>query len=352
MTSTSEIGADRDNNFDALRLLGSILVIFGHAFVLQGRGDVVPAAFGLALHPLGVAIFFSISGYLVTGSRIRSSSLLRFATNRAARILPALAFVTILTVLIVGPLLSTLPVDRYFSSPGTWIYLLNLFPVLPQYELPGVFEDLPYPTAVNGSLWTLRVEFICYFGIAIAGFIPVIPRMVGMAAVGLAAAILAPLGLSFAGSDLSSTANVLVFFVVGALLRFVMRPSWLSPPVAIAALIAAAVAASMVPAITTVMVWIVVPYAVVTLGLIRTPVIRRAARFGDLSYGVYLWAFPAQQALLTLAPQIGVLPGAIVVTVISAACAFVSWHLIEAPALRYKERLPWMARRTSAPAPA
>jgi len=38
----------------------------------------------------------------------------------------------------------------------------------PIYTLPGVFETNPWPT-VEGSIWTLVYEVVCYLGILIAG---------------------------------------------------------------------------------------------------------------------------------------------------------------------------------------
>lgn len=350
MTETPpRAAAARTNDFDALRLLGAVLVIVGHAYILVGDPAGVPEAFGIQLHPLGVAIFFAISGYLIMGSWMRRPELGVYVTSRAARILPALAVVTIVTVLVVGPVFTVLSLGEYATAPGTWLYLVNVFPVLPQYQLPGVFEQLPFPGVVNGSIWTLRAEFLCYVAVVLVGLLPARVRPVVIAVVTIAAGILAPLGLRVADSDLSTTAEVLVYFGVGAFLRAAVPRSALRGDAALVALVAWGVLAWLLPELAHPLSWVLLPYVVLSIGLTSTPVVRRAARFGDLSYGVYLWAFPVQQALLHLAPGTGAIASVLVVTPISALLALASWHLVEKRAMIAKDRLPWMRRRVSAP---
>ncbi|MET0304009.1 MAG: acyltransferase family protein, partial [Microbacteriaceae bacterium] len=267
-----------------------------------------------------------------------------YVTSRAARILPALAVVTVLTVLVIGPIFTALPLGAYASSPTTWAYLVNMFPVLPQYELPGVFGGLPYPDVVNGSIWTLRAEFLCYLAVVLVGLFPprLRPWLIGAAAV--AAAIVAPMGLRLAGSDVSTTAEVLIYFAVGALLRAVVPRRALRADAALIVAVAWALVTWLVPAIAHPVSWVLLPYVVISIGMASTPVVRRAARFGDLSYGVYLWAFPTQQALLVLVPGLGAWESIAIVTPISALLALGSWHLVEKRAMTAKDRLPWMRR--------
>ena len=80
---------------------------------------------------------------------------------RAKRIFPFLWMVIILSVFILGPILTDLPLNAYFTNHVTWLYLLNgLF--IPVHNLPGVFENCITMSTVNGALWTLSVEAICY----------------------------------------------------------------------------------------------------------------------------------------------------------------------------------------------
>jgi peptidoglycan/LPS O-acetylase OafA/YrhL len=105
------------NNFDLLRLLAAILVIFAHSFDLLKRPEpltsIVPAGWGY----VGVLIFFSISGFLVSRSWVRDPQLISFAVKRALRIMPALVVALILSAVVLGPLVTTERPERILPTP-------------------------------------------------------------------------------------------------------------------------------------------------------------------------------------------------------------------------------------------
>ena len=82
-----------------------------------------------------------------------------------------------------------------------------------------------------------------------------------------------------------------------------------------------------------------VPYCVLVIGLASTPYVHRAARFGDFSYGLYLYAFPVQQLVIHWWGVKGVLSNLLIVLALTLVCAVASWYLIERPALALKERI-------------
>src|SRR5581483_536908 len=147
------------NIFDFVRLIGAALVIYGHAFVLTGSAP--PAFLGNGVHTIGVKIFFVVSGYLVAQSWLRDRNLVRFVCRRVLRIFPALAAVVLLTVAVLGPVMTSLPLAAYFSAPAVPLYLRNILLYI-NYGLPGVFLHNTYPSAVNGSLWSLPAEVSLY----------------------------------------------------------------------------------------------------------------------------------------------------------------------------------------------
>ncbi|WP_084260425.1 acyltransferase family protein [Thiothrix lacustris] len=155
------------NNFTALRWLAASLVLYGHAFVFLGLPE--PSFMGwLPLGTLGVYIFFTISGYLVAQSWESDPHALRFLLRRALRIFPGLFICTILSVFILGGLLTKLSWSEYIGNPSSWDYFYNVLLYI-SYYLPGVFEKNHYPNAVNGSLWSLPVEFFMYLLLASLG---------------------------------------------------------------------------------------------------------------------------------------------------------------------------------------
>ncbi len=156
------------NSFDLLRLLAAAAVVFHHVAPLSGR----PAQrlFSTDFGELGVGVFFVISGYLVTASWRRTPRLWTFLKKRLLRIEPALVASLAVTALVLGAFATTLPPADYFRAPQVWLYVVRnalLYPVT--YELPGVFTHNPLPAVVNGSLWTLRLEFSFYLGVAALG---------------------------------------------------------------------------------------------------------------------------------------------------------------------------------------
>jgi len=155
------------NNLDALRLFAAMLVLVGHSYIFMGVTDPIFLA-AVPLGPLGVSIFFVISGYLVSESWDRDPDAVRFLARRALRIVPGLAVCIFLTAFLLGPALTTLPLSAYFKHPTVWDYLYNIGLYI-SYSLPGVFEKNRIAHSVNGSLWSLPVEFLLYLVVALVG---------------------------------------------------------------------------------------------------------------------------------------------------------------------------------------
>jgi len=325
----------RRNNFDAIRLLAALTVVVGHAWPLTGTAH-APEVGGIRIHHLAVFVFFATSGYLISQSWMRSPNVRRFLAARALRIFPALAILVVLTIAIVGPLATDEPLGAYASSPVTWGYLQNLT-LAAVYELPGVFTTNPIPV-VNGSLWTLGPEFICYLCVMLLGLAlarnPIVRSvLLTLLFVGV---WLSPLGRE----TLAPTA--MVFFGVGAVLASLDRtlPVW---PVVPAIAVWLGVHA-LVPDASLAIAWLVVPFVVIAAGATSTPLVNRAGRFGDFSYGIYLWAFPVQQLVVVFAPGLPLALDILIVASITTAIAAASWHLVEKRALALKPQAPKIAR--------
>ncbi|CUR58291.1 putative Sugar acetylase [metagenome] len=344
--------AHRSNNLDALRLIGALAVIFGHAYHIVGRPFENPVVAGYPVQTLGVVIFFAISGYLITASWSRTKNPVSYFAARSLRIFPALALVVLVCMFVIGPLVTVLPTGQYFDAPNFWSYLGNII-LRPQYELPGVWGDHPYPNAVNGSLWTLPAEFFCYLLVPLVFLFPKVARIpvIGLL---LAASVwysmTPPLESAVIWhSRISDNALMWVFFAAGAILRLLAeRGMKFRTDVAVGLLAVYLVIAGTLPQHTTKIAWIFLPYIVLTIGLASTPYVRRASRYGDLSYGLYLWAFPVQQLVIDLWGVQRMSVNLVVVTAITALLALVSWHVVEHPSLKLKDRV---VRRYARPRP-
>ncbi len=156
-----------NNNLNLIRLILASMVIVGHSPILNGGSnywaDPITYLFPFAASgPWAVNLFFFISGLVVTNSLINNRKPLQFIVARLFRIMPAFAFVVIVSAFIVGPIVSSFTFKQYFDSSTTYTYITENLLFQVYYNLPGVFATNFYKNAVNGSLWTLAYEMSCY----------------------------------------------------------------------------------------------------------------------------------------------------------------------------------------------
>jgi peptidoglycan/LPS O-acetylase OafA/YrhL len=337
-----DVSDSRDNNFDVLRLAAALLVLVSHSFALTQGSDPVADATGETLGTTGLAIFFAISGFLIARSFLLTTRVRDYAAKRALRLLPALWVVVLFTAFVIGPLYTTLSLGDYLTHPDVWWYVARSFFLdTVGGTLPGVFEHNVEPNAVNGSLWTLPVEAACYVMIAVLGALALLVRRWALPLIYVVLlAIISPvgaaksLGTTTTGAELTSAFLVVAIFVGGAMLyvnrdRIPLRWELILPPVLAWALLRNSEWVAVITAVT-------IPYAVLLLAY-RTPRgLRRLTAPGDVSYGLYLYAFPVQQSIVDSTG--GIAPGAMFALSlpITYALALGSWRLIELPALRRK----------------
>ncbi|GAA4788232.1 acyltransferase [Actinomycetospora chlora] len=318
----------RENAFDLLRLVGVVLVLVHHSWVLTGSTtNLFGTASGTDPGTLGVGIFFATSGYLVTGSWLADPSPWRFLARRALRLWPLLIVVVLGTAVVLGPLVTALPISTYLRDPATPGYVLNNVALWPlQWTLPGVLGG----AAVNGSIWSLPWEAMAYGAVVLLGSTTLLRRP---AAVYLLAAA-AVAHLLVVGPGPAYVEQALACFTLGMAAQHACRrwvPSWWVA-VGGAALWAATWGTTAASAGSVVF----IGSSAFVVALRAPACVRHPTGSWDLSYGMYLTAFPIQQlAVVGLgwrSPWLVLL----VALVGSAACAAVSWPLIERPALRHK----------------
>ena len=350
------IRVDRHNNFDALRLLAATSVILTHAFLLaEGTQDRDPLVV-LTLHQcptglVGVFVFFAISGFLVTQSWEQTRSLPRYLLKRWLRIYPGLAVCILVLAFAVGPAITTLSLRAYFADSGTHDFVVdNLLLQTETKYLPGVaFGPLTFNRVIDVPLWTLPLEVTLYGMVALLGLARLIrlPVLVILLAVGLASIwfekwIETNLALGFFGS----VAWMLSFFVAG-MLAYKLRDRGIFNDrlalLALVGLVASVPLQSFIPLFAVFGCYLAL-YLALHPGLPVLP----AARFGDLSYGLYIYGWPVQQTILYLYPGLSWWALFLVSMVVTAGVAFLSWHLVEKRALGLKPRST--ARMKPAPA--
>jgi len=193
--------------FDLLRLLLALAIFFSHSFFTsQGDDGSLWLSPARPLLMALVPMFFGLSGFLVTGSAMRTQSLRVFMTFRILRIVPALMTEVVLSAVILGALLTTLPLQDYYTSSEVHQYFGNIIGWI-RFALPGVFVDNPMPGLVNVNLWTLKPEFACYA--VMAGIIvTVLIRRTGIVATAVAVLLAARSSSTFPSISASATAAI------------------------------------------------------------------------------------------------------------------------------------------------
>jgi peptidoglycan/LPS O-acetylase OafA/YrhL len=244
------LSGTRYRNFDALRLIAAGAVIFSHSFAItEGSEDnewlVRLLGPGNILGIYGVFTFFAISGFLVTRSFHESRDLVSYLCKRCLRIFPGLILCAVLMAFLLGPLATALQPGGYLASRSPYSYLVKTVLLFDTSSrgLPGVaFSGNDYGTIVNGSLWSLGPEFLCYLGVIAFAFAG-LARPIGAAlalALGLwtqQAGLLGNFGFAFA----YFAAGMLIYYLMPrtqsrrwvdalALIVLVARPAAIPPP--------------------------------------------------------------------------------------------------------------------------
>ena len=329
----------RKNSLNLIRLVLASSVLLHHSWPLTGT----PNGWFFAGDYLGgwaVAGFFAISGYLITGSRW-ANRLGDYLVHRTARIMPAFLVCLLVMVAFFGPisyLVSKGSLSGYFSSATSPLNFLisNITLKMYNYDIAGSPFDVPYPGAWNGSLWTLYYEFLCYLILAFFGLFVIFKRSVWpiTAAFVLSVVVQANMGFfayhSHDNGDLISLFKLLPFFLGGATL-FVWKNR---------------IGLHWLPAIVSLGLWVSLSAAFPSWGGQASGFF--AAYFllwlsswlpqpawiarNDVSYGMYIYAFPVQQLFAIFgAYHWGVFWFTVATLIATVPLAVASWFWVEKP---------------------
>jgi peptidoglycan/LPS O-acetylase OafA/YrhL len=341
-----EVCEGRDNNLNLIRMVAALAVLVSHAWPLTlGPGTVQPLErlLGVPLGFLAVWVFFAVSGFLIARSFERQPTVGRWAMARILRLFPALAVVLVLTVTVLGPLVTELPLAAYLTRTETLTYVpRNLSLAFLQFDLPGVFRDQPYPGAINGSLWTLFHEVACYAGVLVLGLLGILRNRVAMAVL-LAGFLLAHHAVLQTGlgdlvpGKLRALMGLALPFAAGVGL-YVWRDRVRLHPAGVAALALLAWLGRETPFHPLLLV-LALSYGVFVLAHLPGAFLRRYNRLGDYSYGVYIYAFPMQQLMVHLFQPMDPLTNIALAVPATLGLAVLSWTWVEKPALDLNRRL-------------
>lgn len=348
MKRLSEVTVNKDNNFNLIRLIAAVAVLFGHCFPLATGTEAnlwIGYHLEISVGSIAVDIFFITSGFLVTGSLLSSKDTLTFIRARILRIYPALLVMLLLTITFVGTYFTKLQPVEYMTHPDVLRYLLKNGSLITGavFTLPGVFESNPYKGAVNGSLWTMPYEIWMYSVLALTWLALGATSQSRLRIFKLTIILLSLFSLTTYNSikpgDTSYYQLIKLFsmFFTGAAYYALQRRIILSQPAFW--LVAIALAASTLNKdVFHVIYSLTLAYLLICAAYIPSGRIRAFNRLGDYSYGVYIYAFPVQQSVAALFPGISVSGMLQISLFFTFVLAVLSWHFIEKPSLALKAR--------------
>jgi peptidoglycan/LPS O-acetylase OafA/YrhL len=347
-----------DNALGLIRLVLALAVLVSHTFPLGGFGH--DPGTGIThgqsnLGSLAVAGFFAISGYLITKSGM-SADVMQFLWRRVLRIFPAFFLVLLLSAFVLGPVIWTLDghaIADYFarSAASPWHYIASNWTLhVGAWGILDVFRySTPYglgaqASVFNGSTWTLSYEWACYLMVAVllaAGVLakarPVVVAVAAVIFAGQIVQLVSPGTMGAVFPPLGDPQFLLLAypFAIGSVFAVYSRSIPLTPRFGIAAgvvlawtLLNGGYAVIGVPAGVYFILWAgsAIPGRLRTIG-----------QKNDISYGVYLYAFPVQQTLAYFGLyKLGVIPMILGAAVIVLSLSWLSWRFLESKAMSLK----------------
>lgn len=337
------------NNFDFLRLVAALAVIFSHSFlVAQGHQKNEPLVVlthnQCPLGLVGVFIFFVISGYLVTDSFCRVPKAGGFVLRRAARIYPGLLVNGIFCALVLGPIVTSLPLAAYLADHGLRDFLVEYATLWPgPLALPGVlFADTTVGLLINGSFWTLRFEVYMYLTVLVLGLAHGLRLSISLTllAIGIAAIWWdQEHSLSWLG-DIRGWLWMLSHFAAGMVMYFLrgrIAFRWYYALVAVAGLVLISQIGHQF------ITFFALPCGYLTIYAATRywPRLDYARHVGDLSYGIYIYGWPCEEFVMWLSGGRAVWWQVFLGTLaLVLPLAWLSWHGVEKRVLRWVRGRP------------
>lgn len=316
---------------DIIRFFAAILVIICHSFPLS-YGNTTSDYLArytdnrLSFGGLAVGIFFVFGGFLISKSMENKKNAATFFKARCKRIFPSLIFVVLVIVFVIGPIVTDLTIREYFSSMETYKYLGNIF-LIPIHNLPGVFEKNIYASVVNGALWTLPVEFMCYIMIYIAYKIGIFEKKKFAFTIPFAIVIIILL-IFIRDNFIISVVRPVILYYIG-LGMYVFRDKikltkkcfWTS---VFCFILLIGLKLDIIAMIS------VFPYIMMYLAFGTKKKFINFSKNGDISYGMYLWGWPvAQIVCMIFGKKMEWYVNSIIVITLSIVFGYITYVIVE-----------------------
>lgn len=292
------------NNFDMMRIILALTVCVVHIYELSGLESLSFIPKILSSY-VAVKCFFVISGFLIFMSYDRSENLASYFCSRFFRIFPAYIFVIVFSSILLTIIFNQISLSN-ITSVLTYIFWNMLFLNFMAPNIPGVFSDNEI-TAVNGALWTLKIEVMFYVSVPIIRYIMYLTnKNATLFTIYFLSSVyvyffeyIVFLDREIAGELQRQMPGQMSYFIAGALLYYnfdkFVNKYIISCFVAVLTLVFSP--DFLLPVVEP------IAFGVITITIAYSIYFGPWARFGDFSYGLYIVHFPVVQTLVALGVQ-------------------------------------------------
>ncbi len=334
------------NLFDLIRLVAALAVFVSHSFPINGFHEPMILWGYTTLGSLGVSVFFGLSGYLVMQSWDRRPCIKAFLFKRIKRIFPGLIAVVCILAFVYGPAVSALKFGEYFSHSQLYIFL-RMAILMGNDRLPDTLHNNPFPDAVDSSLWTLKYEFLMYIILAVLASqtkkLTYIVESIWVVFGALNILLWVFPGLFKLPASLLALQDPLKFtigfggtFFTGVVIAKYRSFLQNDMRLVLIALICFSIACFF--KFGGAVAWLIIPYCVILSGEKSYAFLLKFNPKNDISYGMYIYAFPLQQLAVYLLgadkSYTSFLINSFAALLATILFAFLSWKLIESPFLQ------------------
>ncbi len=334
-----------NNAYDLLRLILALFVLFTHAYFLNNTGMDPLSVFSkgqIDFAFIGVLGFFSLSGYLITNSIDRNPDILRFLYKRFLRLFPGYWMCLIITGFLIAPLMYYLNHHSIEGFPFTGnnsslSYFFNDYLLgIRQWSVGNVLDHSLYKGSLNGSLWTLYSEASCYVMTVVISFFGLINKnkIVFVLLFLLVYAVyvvnlynIPQFGPTFL--TLNIARQFYIAYLCGMGLYIFRKEITIDEKGLIFILLLSITLLKFGGFL------LIAPILIAIMCVLGFATFKVSLKY-DLSYGIYIYAFPIQQLTFTFSKNIGFIGDVIICMIITCALAFLSYVLVERPCLKLK----------------
>jgi peptidoglycan/LPS O-acetylase OafA/YrhL len=236
----------------------------------------------------------------------------------------------------------------YFSEVDLWDFLQSLV-FLQELAVPDTLMYVPIANTINASLWTIKYEFLCYLIVPFLHLVKVYRSHYALALLFLASFLFLYLQdqeyivlKSWAKVPIIGKLDVLprflTYFLAGMCFekygRWVPRSFFL----VLISLFCCGLGLFVYEGVN-----IVIPvfgsYVLFSAAFTQVFTLKNFSKYGDFSYGLYVYAWPLQQLIIMYFEKHLTLGLLFLMTLLFVVpLAWLSWHYIEKPFLKLKKR--------------